>query len=93
MKKIVPVITEKSTKLAKEGKYTFRVSKGMNKHQIKKLVEDVFDVHVTKVRTLNEKGETKRTFSGRKRIIKPTKKAIVTLKEKEKIELFEEGKK
>lgn len=84
-----PIITEKSTKLAEDGKYTFRVEFGLNKFQIKKLIEEVFGVHVTSVRTAKIAGEKKRTILGRKRIIKPSQKAIVTLKEKEKIDLFE----
>ena len=87
-----PIITEKSLELAKEGKYTFRVDRGLNKHQIKKLVETVFGVNVVKVRTINQKGEIKRV-RGRKRVIKPIKKAIVSLAKKEKIDLFEESKK
>ena len=88
-----PIVTEKSTKLAEEGKYTFRVSIGLNKFQIRKLIEDVFGVHVTDIRTAKIAGEKKRTAQGRQRIIKPFKKAIVTLKEKEKIDLFETKKK
>jgi large subunit ribosomal protein L23 len=88
-----PIITEKSTKLADEGKYTFRVDIGQTKFQIKKLIEDVFGVHVTNVRTARIAGERKRTAQGRKRVVMPFKKAIVTLKEKEKIDLFETKKK
>jgi large subunit ribosomal protein L23 len=87
--KIEPIVTEKTTSLADEGKYTFRVGRGLNKFQIKELVEKTFGVHVTNVRTINEAGETKRTIMGRKKIVQPGKKAIVTLKEKEKIGLFE----
>ncbi|MGB6838757.1 MAG: 50S ribosomal protein L23 [Microgenomates group bacterium] len=91
--RLKPVLTEKSMSEAKEGIYTFWVEKSMNKNQIRKAVEDVFGVHVVKVRTINVAGETKRTFRGKKRTIKPRKKAMVTLKEKEKIDLFEEAKK
>ena len=86
---LVPVITEKSTELAKEGKYTFRVDKNMTKDQIKNLVGKVFKVRVVSVHTVKEHGETKRGFSGRKKIIKPTKKAIVVLGEKDKLDIFE----
>lgn len=87
--KLKPVLTEKSLGLAKEGKYTFWVERGFTKHQIKKLVGDVFGVQVKGVRTINVTGETKRTMVGRKKIVQPRKKAIVTLKGKDKIELFE----
>lgn len=84
-----PIITEKSTELAKKGKYTFKVKVGLRKHQIKKLIEDLFGVHVREIRTMNIRGETRKTLSGRKRKIMPSKKAIVSLAEKEKIDLFE----
>ncbi len=88
-----PVITEKTTNLAKEGKYTFRVDKNMTKNDIRVLISKIFAVKVLKVRTLKERGEIKRGANGRKKIIKPSKKAIVQLKDKEKIDLFETKKK
>lgn len=91
--KLEPVITEKSLELSKKGKYTFKVGVSFRKHQIKKLIEEIFGVHVKKVWTMNIRGETKKTFQGRKRKIMPSKKAIVTLAEKEKIDLFETKKK
>ncbi len=93
MTKLEPILTEKTTKLAESGKYSFRVDRNLTKYQIKKLIGEIFDVHVTKVRTLKEPGEKKRTSSGRKRVILPGKKAIVTLRDKEKIDLFETKKK
>lgn len=92
MIKLEPVLTEKSLKAASEGKYTFFVDKGFNKYQIRKHVEETFEVSVVKVRTLKKPGEEKRTTYGRKRVIKARKKAIVSLKEGEKIKLFEEVK-
>ena len=92
MIKLEPVLTEKSLKNAAEGKYTFFVDRGLNKYQIRKHVEEIFGVSVVKVRTLKKPGEKKRTVYGRKKIIKPRKKAIVTLKEGEKIKVFEEVK-
>lgn len=86
---IEPIITEKSSILAKEGKYVFRVDKNMSKTDIKNLVQKLFGVTVVAVRTIKVHGEVKRGFSGRKKIIKPGKKAIVSLKDKEKIDLFE----
>ena len=87
--KLEPIITEKTLEQAKDGNYTFRVEKGLNKNQIKLLIEEVFGVHVKKIRTINVRGELKRTLAGRKRRIMSVKKTIVTLAGKEKIDLFE----
>ena len=87
--KLVPVLTEKSLEAAKNGKYTFWVGRNMTKHKIRKLISDVFEVSVVKVRTMNYVGETKRTNTGKTKRIMPRKKAVVTLKEKEKIDLFD----
>lgn len=86
---IKPVITEKSMDGLQEGKYTFKVDKNANKLEIAKAVEELFDVKVAKVNTMNCKGRTKRV--GRYEGKKPDwKKAIVTLKEDSKtIEFFE----
>jgi len=84
-----PVITEKSTDGLQEGKYTFKVDKNANKLEIAKAVEELFDVKVAKVNTVNCKGKTKRVgrFEGK---TSDWKKAIVTLKEDSKsIEFFE----
>ena len=91
--KFKPVITEKSMRLAEEGKYTFKVGKSLNKHKIKRLISEAFDVHVTGVRTINYSGGVRTTPMRRKKVIKPYKKAIVTLREKEKIDVFEKAKK
>ena len=91
--KIEPVITEKSMNLAKDGHFTFFVDRGLTKPQIKKIISHLFKVTVVKVRIVNLKGEVKKTMKGRKKIIRPRKKAVVTLKDKEKIDLFEEKKK
>lgn len=91
--KLQPVITEKSMKEAKRGRYTFLVEKNLSKPKIKKLVEDVFSVEVAAVATLKVPGEKRRTYQGRYRIRQPKKKAVVTLKEKQKIDLFEESQK
>ncbi len=92
MRLLQPVLTEKSLEEAKKGNYTFWVDKHLTKPQIKIKINEVFGVNVVKVRTLNVAGEIKKTIMGRKKIVKPKKKAIVTLKEKEKIDLFEEKK-
>lgn len=88
-----PILTEKSTKLAKEGKYTFRVGVTVNKFQVKTLIESTFGVHVIEVKTLNNKKKVAKNSQGKKRTTPAYKKAIVTLKKDEKIDLFEEKKK
>ncbi len=75
---LAPVISEKSYGLLDESKYTFLVRPDANKTQIKIAVEQVFDVKVLSVNTLNRQGKRKRTRTGfGKR--KDTKRAIVTL--------------
>ena len=90
---IKPILTEKSLSLAKDGKYSFWVDKNLIKSQIKKLMEDVFGVHVTSVKTINYKGGIKTNLRKRKIKIPERKKAIIALKEGEKIDLFETKKK
>ncbi len=83
-----PLITEKSTALQAQGKYAFEVAGGANKLQIKQAVEKVFKVKVTAVNVIIVPGE--RRIVGRRQVVTPSrKKAIVTLKPGDKIELFE----
>ncbi len=83
-----PVISEKSTILSeKDNKYVFEVSLDANKIQIKKAVEDIFKVGVTKVRTMRMRGKLKRVRLQYGRTPE-WKKAIVTLKKGDSIELF-----
>jgi len=89
--KLTPVLTEKSLRNAKEGLYTFRVDSSLTKNQIKELVNRVFKVNVTRVRTIKEQAVTKKNWAGRVKKVMPSKKAIVALKEKEKIEVFEKA--
>ena len=84
--KVEPVLTEKSLDLAKEGIYTFFVDRKLNKYQIRNMINDIYDVHVTRVRTVKVPGERKKNFKGEVRIVKPRKKAMVNLKEKESME-------
>jgi len=86
---IKPVITEKTTELAKSGKYVFRVDFLSTKDEIKRTINRLFGVNVVKIRTIKEQGEIKRSLSRRKRIVKPSKKAIVVLKDKQTIDIFE----
>ncbi|MFC4053061.1 50S ribosomal protein L23 [Actinomadura syzygii] len=84
---IAPVVSEKSYGLLDENKYTFIVRPDANKTQIKQAVEKVFGVKVTSVNTLNRQGKRKRTrFGYGKR--KDTKRAIVSLAEGERIDIF-----
>ncbi len=90
---IKPIFTEKSVRLAKEGKYTFMVGTGDDKSGLKALISRLFNVHVKTIKTIRIKGETKRNLKGVKVTKMAYKKAIVTLKDGEKIDLFEERKK
>ena len=82
-----PVISEKSYGLLDENKYTFIVRPDANKTQIKIAVEQVFNVTVLDVNTLNRQGKRKRTRTGfGKR--KDTKRAIVSLAPGDRIEIF-----
>jgi large subunit ribosomal protein L23 len=85
-----PVVSEKSYALLDEGVYTFIVHSEANKTQIRQAVEEIFNVRVANVNTLNRKGKRKRnrrsfTFGTRP----DTKRAIVTLAGGDRIELFE----
>ncbi len=85
-----PVVTEKSTMLAGQGKYVFEVAPASNKHQIKEAVEKAFDVTVTAVNTSNERGRRPRSRYGRRDGTPPTyKKAVVTVADGDQIEFFE----
>jgi len=88
-----PIFTEKSLKAAKMGNYTFRVEPRMDKKRIAAEIAKIFGVKVVKVRTIKTGGEKGRNAKGKNFSVKAGKKAIVTLKEGDKIGLFEEGKK
>ena len=83
-----PVITEKSTDMQEEGRYTFEVAVEATKHQIKWAVEEAFSVRVIKVNTMNVKGKLKR-FGPRATMQKSWKKALVTLAPGQTITIFE----
>lgn len=81
-------LSEKSNRLSSElGQYTFEVFKDANKHQIAEAVEQTFKVTVRRVNVQNYRGKNKRTRSGRPTVGPDFKKAIVTLKAGDKIEL------
>ena len=82
-----PVISEKSLRLADDGKYTFIVAPGTHKIQIRQAVEATFSVRVTAVNTINRQGKRRRTrFGYGKRV--DTKRAIVTLADGDRIDIF-----
>jgi len=83
-----PVITEKSTDMQEQGRYTFEVAIKATKHQIKSAVEEAFDVKVLKVNTMHVRGKSKR-FGPRVSIKPSWKKAIVTLTPGDSITIFE----
>ncbi len=81
-------LTEKASKQSSElGQYTFEVFKDANKHQIALAVAETFKVTVRRVNVQNYRGKNKRTRNGRSTIGSDYKKAIVTLKAGDKIEL------
>ena len=84
---IRPVISEQSFDQVEDGVYTFEVAKQANKIQIADAVEQIFDVTVTKVNTLNVKPKMKR-MRYKAGLTRTWKKAMVTLAEGDKIEIF-----
>lgn len=83
-----PMVTEKSTLMQEQGRYTFEVATTATKHQIKWAVQQAFDVKVIKVNTMNIRGKTKKF--GPKVTRKPSwKKAIVSLAPGNTITIFE----
>jgi large subunit ribosomal protein L23 len=82
-----PLITEKSTHQTHKNAYAFEVNLWANKHQIKKAVEDLFNVRVLRVRTQMRLGK-KRRYRFRIGHLPSWKKAIVTLHPEDRIEFF-----
>ena len=81
-------LSEKSNKLSSElGQYTFEVHGHANKHQIAQAVEQTFKVTVKRVNTAVYRGKNKKSRTGRPTVGSDYKKAIVTLKAGDKIEL------
>ena len=83
---ISPLITEKSTNLSALNKVVFKINKKANKVSIKKNVEKIFKVEVIKVNIINKQKSTK-TTRGKKIKVPGYKKAIVTLKKGQNIDL------
>lgn len=87
-----PIVTEKMTALGEKRQYAFEVEPDANKTEIARAVEKKFNVTVTSVRTITQKGKTKTQMTRKGRFTGRTshwKKAVVTLKEGEKIEFFQ----
>ena len=83
---ISPRITEKATSLSEYNKIVFKVNDGATKRSIKKSVEKIFKVNVIKINTINVRGKTK-SVRGKKVNKSGYKKAIVTLKKGQSIDL------
>ena len=83
---VSPTITEKATSLSEFNKIVFKVYKDANKKLIKKSIEKIFKVNVIKINTINLKGNTK-LVKGKKSSRPGYKKAIVTLKKGQSIDL------
>ena len=83
---ISPIVTEKSTNLSEQNKIVFKVSNKLNKIILKKNIEKIFKVNVVKVNIINKQSRKKIT-RGKKVKIQGYKKAIVTLKKGQSIDL------
>ena len=81
-----PVVTEKSTNLSELNKITFKVPDGANKKNLKKNIEKIFKVNVTKINIINKQNRIKIT-RGKKVRVSGFKKAIITLKKGQSIDL------
>ncbi len=83
---ISPLVTEKSTNLSEQNKIIFKVNSRANKKNLKSNIEKIFKVNVTKVNIINKKTRIK-TTRGKKVKVKGYKKAIITLKKGQNIDL------
>ena len=84
---IAPIVTEKSTYLAEENKYAFKVDRSANKIQIREAVERMFEVKVVKVNVISQRGRSRR-FGRHTGRTSDWKKAIVTLGPDDRIDVF-----
>ena len=85
-KVLFTIVTEKSTNLSSQNKVTFKVPNRANKINLKKNIEKIFKVNVTKINIINKQPRTKLT-RGRKIKVSGYKKAIITLKKGQSIDL------
>ena len=83
---ISPIVTEKSTNLSEQNKIVFKIPSGANKKNLKNNIEKIFKVNVIKVNIINKQNRTKLT-RGRKVKVSGFKKAIITLKKGQSIDL------
>ena len=83
---ISPMVTEKSTNLSVQNKIVFKVPEGANKINLKKNIEKIFKVNVTKINIINKQSRIKIT-RGKKVRVSGFKKAIITLKKGQSIDL------
>ena len=81
-----PMVTEKSTNLSEQNKVIFKVPASANKKNLKKNIEKIFKVNVTKINIINKQNRTKVT-RGKKVKVSGYKKAIITLKKGQSIDL------
>ena len=84
-----PVVTEKSTLLQEQNKYVFEVAPGANKSLVREAVERAFEVSVRDVNIIRTRAVVRRYRNGRKAAVGGSKKAIVTLKPGDTIQIFE----
>ena len=83
---LFPLLTEKSTNLSEQNKIVFKVPNGANKKNLKTNIENIFKVNVTKINIINKKSRLKLTRN-RKVKVSGFKKAIITLKKGQSIDL------
>tara|TARA_Y100000996_G_scaffold119813_1_gene89552 strand:+ start:414 stop:707 length:294 start_codon:yes stop_codon:yes gene_type:complete len=81
-----PIVTEKSTNISEQNKIVFKVPVKANKKNLKTSIEKIFKVNVTKVNIINKRNRIK-TTRGKKVKVKGYKKAIITLKKGQNIDL------
>ncbi len=83
---LFPVVTEKTTTLSEQNKVVFKVPTNANKKNLKNNIEKIFKVNVTKINIINKQNRTKLT-RGKKVKVSGFKKAIITLKKGQSIDL------
>ncbi len=83
---LAPIVTEKTTNLSEQNKIVFRVPREANKTSLKKNIEKIFKVNVTKINIVNKQNR-KKVARGKKIKVQGYKKAIITLKKGQSIDL------